>query len=174
MLNWNPLVVYLDTTRFEGRNGEVLDKTLRKNSPVALLKKSLKGFLDWSISRREIKSILIVPYKTTLSNGYEFRQENDNATEVITIINWAMHNDPIYKKNHWLINKIKVIKIDDLTGINYHQEHFNLFMKLFPPDVILTGETTKVWREDNTSLVEATREKELVILFNELGNPESV
>jgi len=174
----NPCIVYLDTTHWD-----------ITHNPVKWLGKSVTAFLDWFIARREIESILVVPYRlqngkftTRLRSEYiSFRSQAKRQKELsytppaeafITVLNWAMDNDPIYSENHWLKGKIKSIDNPELlSGINYNHENFAVFFNLLPPDVILTGEKARVWNDKNKRLASSCKD---TIIFDKFGTTNSV
>ena len=154
------------------------------HNPVKWLGKSVTAFLDWFIARREIESILVVPYRlqkgkftTRLRSEYiSFRSKAKGQKELsykspteafITVLNWAIDNDPIYSENHWLKGKIYGIDNPELlSGINYNHENFAVFINLLPPDVILTGEKARNWTDKNKRLAASCKD---TILFDGLG-----
>lgn len=157
MPEWNPLVVYIDCWGYS-----------TSHNPVKWLNKSIKALADWFIARREIKSILLVPINN-LSNLMNF----DAAKAVQDTLNFAMLSDPIYGKgNHWLMDKIMVANILELTGINYHEKWESLLHNFLPPDIILTGQNNYDWITTNTSLASSC--SPLTILFDKQGRTTDV
>jgi hypothetical protein len=155
--DWNPLVVYIDCWNFS-----------TTHNPVQWLKKSIKALADWFIARREIKSILLVPVNN-LSNLMNV----DAATAVKDTLNFAMLSDPIYGKgNHWLMDKIMVANVLELTGINYHEKWETMLHNFLPPDIILTGRYSDEWISKNAALASSC--PNTTILFDRYGKTESV
>ncbi len=160
MPDWNPLVVYIDCWNFS-----------TTHNPVEWLNKSIRAFADWFIARREIKSILLIPF-----NIGGFVRLDAAAKAVQDTLNFAIMSDPIYGKgNHWLTEKIMMANILELTGINYHTNWKNMLPSVLPPDVILTGawNIRDKWADKNPSIARNKKCQEAIV-FTKKGEVTTV
>lgn len=159
--DWNPLVVYIDCWNFT-----------TTHNPVEWLNKSIRAFADWFIARREIKSILLIPFNIEPSPPM-----GDASTKAVQdTLNFAIVSDPIYGKgNHWLTEKIMTANILQLTGINYHNNYKNLLPNVLPPDVILTGahNISSTWVDKNPSIARNSKCQESIV-FTKKGEVTTV
>jgi len=155
---YNPLIVYVDMTDYQDNH-----------NPVQWLKKSITGFLDWFITRyNDIDSILIVPY---LDGRFSSPASNKDIHKLVSIIRWAVENDPIYShRENKLENKIFKYSGALEKTINFDTNNLRVFAKLLSPHIILTGTRIIPWTVENTDLISSVAD---VIIFSGRGNPYS-
>ena len=173
MPDWNPLVVYIDCY-----NSGVI-----QHNPVAWLKKSIRAFSDWFIARREIKSILLVPFNINLvtpqkDSGLQFSANTyaKPAQAVLNTLLFVMESDPLYGNgNHWLTDKVKIANLLYLNGINYGVNWEKMLYNVLPPDVILTGHSNlRYGRAVKNPLMASNKKCQEAIIFTKGGEITTV